>query len=846
MKKLWFPLIGLFLFYAASLYARDIVLTVEDSDLGIPLEGALIVLGEGEEYYCDPEGKALIPVPEDRPVTLRISYPGYESGRLLIPLSGTTFTAGLRLGGIMENQELVIEVQGAGTSETRSGRSVAVSGRTLSRTAEIGIVEDVMTAVKLLPGVGYVGGYRAMPSIRGGEPSDLIAAFDGFYIERPYHLGGTFSIFDPKMVSGARLSHGIFSTRYGHTISGLLDISSKEPSNTELELELGVSTSATNLNLSYPLWGKGGIMVMGRVSYWDPFVWLAKQFVEIVRSVKTAPYIRSGALSADYQFSADFGVKLNGFFGGDGMAVSYSNETGAVTDSEWSRSEAEFYWDNKIGFITAGFIYNPLANLLLKTNLGAGLLRMDVEGYTFNEVHRSYTRNFIDIWDERLDGIDDGLIRGESGYSYSDGGRDIFFSDRTLSYQGRVDLDWEIGGGFLFAAGIEEIYKQWRRSQRFSSLYEHEEDLAIYGDLISGGQIYSIDNGFALIRSGALNSAAYTLLEYSSPNRRFGAEAGLRGDHLYFMGEDFSIQSMPVLNPRLTTEFGLLRDRGPVDDLTLTLGSGLFSSMNNAIQNLNSQSGVHDFDMKQNRSWTSLVGTRIDFVRGFSFTIEGYFKHVYDRAYTYREIDVEEGVSTQVYRFDGKGRIWGFDLMLQKFDARYWDGWISYTFTHARYRDSPEDGWYYPSFQRFHYLNLVLNIKPVKTFHITTRFGFASGRPKNEVGAVSSYPLLYPDPAGGTEDVIVEKWRREEWYSDTARTSFAIPWDIKFSIFRFNPQGKVQSEIYFNIENILSLVYTPGGNRSFNSATGEEEEGSSTASYDLPIPMISFGFKWTY
>jgi hypothetical protein len=845
MKKSRPLLWGLFLFCALSLYGRDIVVTVEDMDLELPLEGALIVSGDGEEYYCDEEGQARIPVPDDRQTMLWISYPGYENGRLLVLPGEEFFTVGLRLGGIMENRELVLEAQRPGTSETRSGRSVAISGRTLSRTAEIGIVEDVMTAVKLLPGVGYVGGYRAMPSIRGGEPSDLIAAFDGFYIERPYHLGGTFSIFDPKMVSGARLSHGIFSTRYGHTISGLLDVSSKQPSKTEVELELGVSTSAANLNLSYPLGGRGGLMLMGKVTYWDPFVWAAKQFVEELRSVRTAPYIRSGALSADYQFPPDFEVRVNGFFGGDGAAASYENETEYTEEAEWSRSEADFYWDNKIGFITAGLVYNPLSTLVLKTSFGAGLLRMDVDGYFFNEVHRRYTRNFIDTWDELLDGKKDGLINGKSEYAYSDGGRDIFLSDRTITFQGRLDLDWELGGGFLFAAGIEELYNRWRRSQRFSSLYEQEEDLAIAGDLITGGQIYSIDGSVA-VRNSALTTAAYTILEYGSPNRRFGAEAGLRGDHVYFMGEDFSIQSMPVLNPRLSMDFGVLRDRGPIDNLTLTLGTGLFSSMNNAVQNLSSQSGIHDFDMKQNRSWTSLAGTKIDFVRGFSITLEGYFKHIYDRSYSYGEVDVDQGVSNRIYRFDGNGRVWGFDLMLQKMEGRYWDGWISYTFTHARYRDKVDEGWYYPSFHRFHYLNLILNIKPLSTFHITTRFGFASGRPKSETGAISSYPLLYPDPAGGSGTVIVEKWRREETYSDSARTTFAIPWDIKFSIFRVKPQRKVRSEIYVSIENILSVVYTPGGNRSFNSATGEEEEGSGTASYDLPIPMVSFGFKWSY
>jgi hypothetical protein len=123
-----------------------------------------------------------------------------------------------------------------------------------------------MSAVKLLPGVGYTGMFGAMPSIRGGDPGDLTASFVVLYIETPYHWIGAVSIFDPKMVSSARLSHGVFSSRYGHSISGLLEITSKSPSFTEVELETALGTSAASINLSYPLDGKGGILFMGKVS----------------------------------------------------------------------------------------------------------------------------------------------------------------------------------------------------------------------------------------------------------------------------------------------------------------------------------------------------------------------------------------------------------------------------------------------------------------------------------------------------------------------------------------------------------------------------------------------------
>jgi hypothetical protein len=41
----------------------------------------------------------------------------------------------------------------------------------------------------------------------------------------------------------------------------------------------------------------------------------------------------------------------------------------------------------------------------------------------------------------------------------------------------------------------------------------------------------------------------------------------------------------------------------------------------------------------------------------------------------------------------------------------------------------------------------------------------------------------------------------------------------------------------------------PNRNTRFNSYTGKEDDpggGGGTGAFDLPIPMLSFGFKWRY
>ncbi|GHU63287.1 hypothetical protein FACS189445_6530 [Spirochaetia bacterium] len=300
-------LLWLFFLYHPSLFARDGRVTVLDADLGIPLEGARIRSWDGSELAADEQGICILSLPEDRQAVIIIQYPGYENLRVVIPLNEDRVTARLHLSGILENRELVVEAGRGGGNESAPGRSVAIGGEDLTRTAEIGLFEDVMTSIGLLPGVGYTGFFDAMPSIRGGEPRDLIAALDGFYIENPYHWDGAFSIFDPRMIGNAQLSHGVFSSRFGNTISGLLELSAKQPSATNFEMETSVSTSALDFGLSIPLRGKGGVMIMGKATWWQPFIELAHLFMPISRNVKQAPWIISGAVSANYRFTPNDG-----------------------------------------------------------------------------------------------------------------------------------------------------------------------------------------------------------------------------------------------------------------------------------------------------------------------------------------------------------------------------------------------------------------------------------------------------------------------------------------------------------------------------------------------------------
>jgi hypothetical protein len=854
------------LFLTARLFAREVSVYVEDTDLGIPLEGALVRSWDGKEYVCDEEGRALVDVPDDRQVAIQGSYPGYENGSLTIGVEESDFTLGLRLAGILESRELVFEVSRPGVNESRTGRSVALSEKNIEKVAEIGIIEDVMTAVKLLPGVGYANSFNAQPSIRGGHPGDLSAALDGFYIEQPYFWGGAFSIFDPRMVKSAQLSHGVFSTRYGHTISGLLDVTSQKPSSTDAELELGVSTSVTNMALSIPLFGRGGIMLMGKITYYDPVVLAAKglsdhiEELEIIKAVSTTPYIRTGTLTADYRVNQDMSLDFTGFFGADGAGALY--ETDSEQQGYTSKSDMEFNWRSYQLFLIGALTWNPRPDMIFKVSTGWGRRQDDLLG----DIVYNVRVPFSDQFKAKYGHLFSGPPFLEDFYSF-DTKTKTESTVTATNLQGRIDYDWDLGNGFLLALGVQELYNHWLRDTYINSRSEEASrsflnrviaymgilgspfdpsSYNIIGDYVNYPAVFSI-----VTENSAFASSAYTLTEYETPNGRFGAELGLRLDHFYFVGKDFSLNSRPVLNPRLNLDFVALKNWGIIESLSLTAGTGLFSSTSDVISLLEGSEG--DIELRPNRSVSTVAGLKFEFPEGLSLNIEGYYKHVFDRTYvTSRYSPDNVTTMNQEYHFDGQGRIWGFDLMLQKLESRYWDGWISYSFNHAMYREpkhidndgtGPASGnWYYPNFHRFHVINLVLNIKPWRQFNISARLGFVSGVP---LSVIDGSPISYSVQILETGQII-EKWKRPAHRDNDNRTTWSLPLDLKFSLYRFDRKGKVISEIYLAVENVLALVYQAKGNSTFNGYTGQEDRGNDTASYEIPIPIPSFGFKWSY
>ena len=91
--------------------------------------------------------------------------------------------------------------------------------------------DDLNRALAGSPGI-VTGDKSAALSIRGGEPSEALVILDGLEIDEPLHLRdflGFSSIIDSRTIARADILGGGFPAQYGDHLSGILDLSSVDP-----------------------------------------------------------------------------------------------------------------------------------------------------------------------------------------------------------------------------------------------------------------------------------------------------------------------------------------------------------------------------------------------------------------------------------------------------------------------------------------------------------------------------------------------------------------------------------------------------------------------------------------
>jgi hypothetical protein len=130
-----------------------------------------------------------------------------------------------------------------------------------------GTMGDPVRALANAPGVVRTPFDAGWLLVRGGDPDDTAVFLDGVEVPLLFHLGGLVSIFHPEMVDEVRLEPGAFSSRYGSSTSGIVDLVPLRPAG-DLRATGGVNLAFSQAFVETPL-GPGALAVAARRSYLD-------------------------------------------------------------------------------------------------------------------------------------------------------------------------------------------------------------------------------------------------------------------------------------------------------------------------------------------------------------------------------------------------------------------------------------------------------------------------------------------------------------------------------------------------------------------------------------------------
>ncbi|QTN38014.1 TonB-dependent receptor [Cryomorphaceae bacterium] len=277
----------LFLFGLLSLPAQGqevtqhIFGTVQDRDALQPLPGANIVLTSVDPplgAVTNADGTfRLSDVPVGRH-TLEITFIGY--GTQVIPNVVVTSGNAVRIDvALVESAEVLgeVELTSRASADRPTDDMVLVSGRsiTVEETKRIaGAIDDPARMVTSFAGVTNGSDGNNDIIVRGNSPKGVLWRLEGVEIYNPNHFadegftGGPINALNSQVLGTSNFYTGAFAPRYGNALSGVMDMTLRNPSTEDRQYSATLSVLGTDLTAEGPFvkGGKASYLVNYRYS----------------------------------------------------------------------------------------------------------------------------------------------------------------------------------------------------------------------------------------------------------------------------------------------------------------------------------------------------------------------------------------------------------------------------------------------------------------------------------------------------------------------------------------------------------------------------------------------------
>lgn len=658
---------------------------IRDATTGESLIGASIsvndkAMGTTSNNY----GFYSITIPDGKQ-QIKCSYIGYQTFNKEVELhSETTFNIELEVKDSKLQEFVVTDTKNNMVLNNEMG-SQSFSMSAIRQMPAVMGESDLVKSLQLLPGIQATNEGTTNLSVRGGSFDQNLFLLDDAPVYNPSHALGFFSVFNSDAIKSVKVYKASFPAQYGGRLSSIVDIHMKEGNSKELSASGGVGLIASRLTLEGPISkDKASFIISGRYSY----AGLTANGAGLL-----GQRLRIGSLM-------DFNANNEINFYDLNAKVNYKvNDKNHLFLSAYTGSDHFFYYaidDNSSmdwGNITGTARWNHLFNSKLFANTM--------------------------------------LIYSKYDYSYilKDDARHFKWLANLQEMDVKTDFDYFLNPNNNLKFGI--------------SVENHH----YFPGKVEPRDATSITKPFTLDKQRAVISTAYLNNEQRISDK-IGLDYGLRYSTFFLLGESTvysyspemeKIDSVNYSSGELVKFYHSLEPRISLR-YQLTENSSVKLSWSKTVQFQhligNSSVGLpSDVWIPASTyikpQWANQIAIgyyRLFAQNQYEFSTEAYYRklhHVID----YRDnadLFLNPHVETQV--LEGEGQSYGLEFYLEKKVGRM-KGWLSYTLSKTdRQIDGINNDLAYPAtYDKRHYLSLLLNYKLSSTWSASSIFKYSSG-----------------------------------------------------------------------------------------------------------------------
>ena len=610
--------------------------------------------------------------------TIEYGYVGYETNTISIKLLRDTTINVL----LQPNNELtgatITARKDAGLHSTYMG-SIEIPISQIKSTPSVLGEADILKTVQLLPGVqagtnGFTGLY-----VRGGGPEENLLMLDGVSLYNADHLLGLFSVFMPEAIKKVTLYKSSFPARYGGRISSVLDIRTNDGNPEETHGTFGINLLSSKIHVDGPLWkGKTSYSVSARMMH---TIFAQPIIARLDNDEKYNYWFYDLNAKLTHRIGDNDRIYVNAYHGRDNLLYDGTDEhSTSNTNIHWGNTLASLRWNhvwNRKVFSNTTAAYNHY-NMLTHSISDKEERSFEQPVITTEHTdldYRSGIHDFDLMMDFDFTPSSHHSIRFGSGFTYH------IFKPESLGASTKVDEN-----------GI--IIKDTSYTQSGSSRLKGVEFSAYIEDNIIINRHLSVNPGLHLNVFNAQNQT------YGSLQPRLSARYGFDNGLSIKTGYSRMSQNIHLLS---STQFTLPMDLWvPVTDQIKPVVSDQYS-----------------------------IGAYYDGLKGWEFSMEGYFK-IMENVLEYKDGVVMLGNTSdwQDKVIMGKGRAYGVELFIQKIKGKT-TGWLSYTLAKSERRfpggEISGGAWFPYKYDRRHQLHLVLNHRFSSRIDLSGTWSFSTG-----------------------------------------------------------------------------------------------------------------------